>query len=146
MRLIRTILLLGGAGVMMPSPPDELPDVTQARAEEVSTLQMVSSAGSAFSDVAGFCARQPEVCQTAAYVAGRFEAKAKYSVKLLYDWASDASSDPEVPRTFQEVDSLQTGSTEVASAVIGKGQGQSTLRIEDLIPEWRGPAAAKKKG
>lgn len=120
--------------------------MAQASAAEVSTVQMVSSAGSAISDAAGFCARQPEVCQTVAYVAGRLEAKAKYSAKLLYEWASDASSDPELPRTIQEVDSLQTGSTQVALASTGKGAGQSTLRIEDLIPEWRGPVASKKKG
>lgn len=146
MRLIRTILLLSGVGVLLPSPPDNLPDIAQASAEEVSTLQMVSSAGSAVSDVASFCARQPDVCQTAAYVAGRLEAKAKYSIKLLYDWASDASSGPELRQTIQEVDSLQTGSMQVALAGAEKSKGQSTLRIEDLIPEWRGPARPKKKG
>ncbi len=147
MRLIRTILVLSGAGIMMPSPPEDLADtMVQVDAEDVSTLQMVASAGSAFSDAAGFCARQPQVCRTAAYVAGRLEAKAKYSVKLLYDWASDATSDPELPAGVQQADQLRTGSTQVALAGAEKGKGQSTLRIEDLIPEWRGPPAPKKKG
>jgi len=25
-------------------------------------------------------------------------------------------------------------------------EGQSTLRLDDLIPEWRGPVPANKKG
>jgi hypothetical protein len=131
----------------MPSPPEEISDtMVQVDTTQVSTLEMVSSAGSAVSDVAGFCARQPDVCRTASYVAGRLEAKAKYSVRLLYEWASDATSDPELPAGIQQADQLQTGSTLLALAEPQKAKGQSTLKIEDLIPEWRSPAPPKKKG
>jgi hypothetical protein len=157
MRLIRTLLVLSGAGILLPSPPENISDRGMAADDQVSTLQMLSSASSAVSDVAGFCGRQPEVCETAAFIAGKLEAKAKYSVRLIYEWASESSSDPTVPAGTQEavkVDLLPTGTTlaegvPVADEVVS----QSTLGIEDLIPEWRGPvktekpkAAAKKEG
>ena len=146
MRLIKTILVLTGAGFLMPSPPETV-TVESQPVQQVSTLEMLSSATSAFSDVASFCNRQPGVCDTATYVAGRLEAKAKYSAKLIYEWASDATSDPAVPQGSQEaikVDMMETGSIKLASAEEKPAEGQSTLQIEDLIPEWRGPAPAKE--
>ena len=88
----------------------------------------------------------PAYARLATYVAGRLEAKAKYSAKLIYEWASDATSDPGVPQGSQEaiaVDPLQTGSVKLAAAEEKPAEGQSTLQIEDLIPEWRGPVPAK---
>lgn len=150
MRLIRTILILTGAGVLMPAPPEDLSATAgMAETDSVSAIEMLSSATSAVSDMAGFCARQPGVCTTAAYVAGRLEAKAKYSVKLIYEWASDAGSAAAVPAgtlEADETDLLQTGSTEVALADDARSRGQSTLRLDDLLPAWRGPAQPRKKG
>jgi hypothetical protein len=151
MRLVRTILLITGVGVLLPSPPE--PVVAQGQdVENVSTVAMISSASSAFADVASFCQRQPDVCQTATYVAGRLEAKAKYSARLIYEWASDATTDPAALPGTQEaikVDMLETGSTQLAAneppPPKAEEKGQSTLRIEDLIPEWRGPAQPKQK-
>jgi hypothetical protein len=120
--------------------------------QEVSTLEMLSSATSAVGDVASFCVRQPDVCETAAYVAGKLEAKAKYSAKLIYEWASESTSDPALPATTQEaikVDMMSTGSVKLAKADPPEQKNQSTLQIEDLIPEWRGPvekAKEKKEG
>ena len=151
MRLIRTILLIAGIGVLLPSPPETV--VAQGQAvPEVSTFAMVASASSAFADVASFCRRQPDVCQTATYVAGRLEAKAKYSARLIYEWASDATTDPAALPGTQEaikVDMMETGSMKVAAndppPPKEEEKGQSTLQIEDLIPEWRGPVPPKQK-
>jgi hypothetical protein len=145
MRLIRTIVVLAGAGFLLPAPPEAPPGATTAPhgAQPVSTLDMLSSAGSAVSDVAGFCLRQPEVCSTATYMAERLEAKAKYSVKLIYEWAAESTADPEVPQGTQEatdVDLLTTGTVMAAAGEPSSRTSQSTLRIDDLVPEWRGPA------
>lgn len=151
MRLIRTILLLTGGGFLLPSPPETAPPQGQP-VQASSTIAVISSATSAFSDVASFCTRQPGVCETAGYVAGRLEAKAKYSAKLIYEWASDATADPAVPQGSQEaikVDMMKTGSVQMADSTPQQQQkpqeSQSTLKIEDLIPEWRGPATPRKK-
>ena len=148
MRLIRTILVLTGAGVLLPTPPENVAAQKPVVAEEVSTLEMLSSASSALSDVGSFCSRQPGVCQTAAYVAGRLEAKAKYSARLIYEWASDATSDPSLPARPQQaitVDMMQTGTTRLALSGPRKKKSQSTLKLDDVIPEWRGPAKPSKK-
>ena len=90
MRLIRTIILLTGGGLLLPSPPaDPMQGTGVADATTMSAMEMLSSATSAFGDVAGFCGRQPGACETAAYVAAHLEAKAKYSAKLVYEWATD---------------------------------------------------------
>ena len=143
MRILRTLVLLTGVAVLMPSPPD---DATQVAAANVSTPSMIGSATMAFADAASFCSRQPQVCRTAGYVAGKLQAKAKYSVRLIYEWASESSAEPRVsPLSNQaDADPIKTGSTAVAEANHAVSNGQSSLRIEDLIPAWRGPAAHKK--
>ncbi len=113
---------------------------------QVSTLAMLSSASLAVSDMAGFCGRQPEVCTTAAYLAGKLEAKAKYSIRLLYEWANDSTSIPAIPPATQQAtkaDPLITGTVVAAAEPVAQPPAQSTLKIEDLLPEWRGPVKKK---
>lgn len=148
MRLIRILLVVSGAGILLPSPPDDIASgIAGVPAEQVSTLDMLSSASSAVADAANFCSRQPAVCNTAAYVAGKLEAKAKYSVKLIYEWASESTSDPALPGSSQEADAidlLKTG-TALAAAFVPEPKSQSTLKLEDVIPEWRGPVKKKPR-
>ena len=148
MRIFRTLTLLTGVGVFMPSPPEDHQQITADQAEtEISTPGLIGSATMAIADVAGFCARQPGVCQTAGYVASRLEAKAKYSVRLIYEWANESSGTPQGAPLGNEADAadpIETGSTRLAEAPVSIETGQSTLRIEDLIPEWRGPVVHKK--
>ena len=131
----------------MPSPPEEVAIGNDGVvAQQVSTLEVLSSASSAVTDVAGFCTRQPEVCNTAGYMAGKLEAKAKYTVKLICEWASESTSDPALPAQSQEatkIDLLKTG-TIVAAAAEPEPTRQSTLKLQDVIPPWRGPGKTKK--
>jgi len=141
MRIFRTVVLLTGVAILMPSPPNDAMQQDQA---EFSAPGMIGSATLAFSDAASFCNRQPQVCETAGYVAGKMQAKAKYSVRLIYEWAAESSAEPQVsPFSDQaSADPIRTGS--VALAKVKSANGQSTLRIEDLIPAWRGPVQSKK--
>jgi Family of unknown function (DUF5330) len=137
MRIVRTILLLTGGMFLLPSPPES---ETTVAAQGPATTEMIGSAIEAVSDAASFCQRRPGVCHTAGYVAARLEAKAKYSVRLLYEWANEASQDgaAQTPDQTADADRIVTGSTtEVAAREAAASQ--STLTIEDLIPEWRGP-------
>ena len=148
MRIFRTILILSGVTAFMPAPPEDSTQNTAA-AETQATGGLLSSATMAFADMAGFCSRQPDVCRTAGYMAGRLEAKAKYSVRLIYEWAAESSSEPQVsplPDQADATDPMTTGSTRSLMADAAPAAGQSTLKIEDLIPEWRGPLPRKKKG
>ncbi len=99
----------------------------------------------AFADAASFCNRQPQVCKTAGYVAGKLQAKAKYSVRLIYEWASESNAEPHVSPLANQAsaDPIETGS--IASAEVKPAKsGQSNLKIEDLIPPWRAPTTSKK--
>jgi hypothetical protein len=144
MRIIRTVLLLTGIGVAMPSPPDEATGQGDTVAQ-VNAPSLLGSAAMAVGDVVGFCQRQPDVCQTASRVAARLEVKAKYSVRLLYEWANDQGAPGDGGQAQVNVagDQLATSSTEPAAAqpVV---EGQTTLRIDDLLPKWREPTGLKK--
>ena len=145
MRIIRTIIVLSGIAAFMPSAPDEVnqagPATTSAEVSETGYLEVASNT---FSDLASFCARQPGVCETAGFVAHKLELKAKYGVRLIYDWANEASTTPAAqPEIADGSDPIETGSMKLASAKRLPKNSQSTLRLHDLIPVWRGPASAK---
>lgn len=151
MRIFRTLLVLTGIAVFLPSPPEVPPDVPTAVAGNGFTAQqgegLITTATMAIADIASFCSRQPEVCQTAGFVAGKLEAKAKYSVKLIYEWANEASGLEQglpAPDQAEAVDPITTSSAKTNLALAP--ESQSTLRLDDLIPEWRGPSPQKKKG
>lgn len=132
MRLIRTLLVLGAAGLFLPSPPGE-PAGTGP--EQPSAFEVLSSAGSAASDAWSFCSRQPEVCGVAGYLAERLETKALYSASLLWGWAWDGGTPPPPQGPFASV--TVPGDRPAAP---GKATGgQSTLGLDDLVPPWRGP-------
>jgi hypothetical protein len=145
MRIIRTIIVLSGVAAFMPSAPEDVnqpaPSVASAESSDTGYLEVATNT---FSDLASFCARQPGVCETAGFVAHKLELKAKYGVRLIYDWASEASTPSAVqPEIASGSDPIKTGSMKLASAKRLPQNSQSTLRLNDLIPVWRGPASAK---
>ena len=98
-----------------------------------------------FSDLASFCARQPGVCETAGFVAHKLELKAKYGARLIYEWASEASSTPSAvpPELAMGSDPIETATIKLAAAKRLPNNSQSTLRLDDIIPVWRDPGKAK---
>ena len=138
MRLIRTMFYLSLAAFLMPSPPESA--VPPGTDPSLSTPEMFFAATNTVSDLRAFCNRQPAVCDTAQYLAVKIETKAKYSAKLLYEWANEASSPSGVAASM--ADNLATSSTGVAPAE--KSLSQNTLRLEDLMPEWRAPRETRK--
>ena len=144
MRIIRTILVLSGITVFMPSPPDDSNKVVPSG--NTADAGYFEVATSTFSDLASFCERQPGVCETAGFVAHKLELKAKYGARLIYEWANEANPTPATalqPDIAQGSDPIETGSTKLTSATQTAPASQSTLRLEDLIPVWRGPGSAK---
>ena len=145
MRIIRTIIVLSGIAAFMPSAPEDVNQAAPATASaEVSDTGYLEVATNTFSDLASFCARQPGVCETAGFVAHKLELKAKYGVRLIYEWANEANTTPVVqPEVADGSDPIETGSMKLASARKLPQNSQSTLRLGDLIPVWRGPTSAK---
>ncbi len=111
MGMLRTTLVLGAIVAFMPSPPE---DPAAPPAAGPGTFGYVAAAAETVTDVKGFCARQPFVCQTAGQLAHVVERKAKYSAKLLYEWANEATADSRtspVPADMALTDLIATGST-----------------------------------
>jgi hypothetical protein len=130
MGAIRTSMLVLAVAVMLPSPP-----------ESRQGSLLVHSAIRAMSNIGVLCTGKDE-CTTAEYVLGRIEAKARYNLNLLYAWASHPEEDLAPIANQARVDPIITGSA--MRLATGKGDAsQNTLRIDDLIPSWRGPSQAK---
>ena len=130
----------------MPSPPDDDSQKPQSVAgAKVSDASYIAVATNTFSDLAAFCARQPGVCETAGFVAHKLELKAKYGVRLIYNWASEANptSSSLQPDVADGADPIKTGSMKLASAKQSPPASQTTLHLEDLIPVWHNPSATK---
>ena len=104
----------------------------------------MAAAANAASDVGSFCNRQPAVCSTASNLAGTLEAKARYSIKLLYEWANkdDAAVRPPKVGAVQTEVMLPQASFQMAAADVVPSQ--STLKLEDIIPEWRDPMQVQR--
>ncbi|WP_421695815.1 hypothetical protein [Aestuariivirga sp.] len=137
MRLFRTLIVLGAAGLFLPSPPED-PSATGEDTAGPSTFEVISSAGSAASDAWSFCSRQPEVCGVAAYLGGKLEAKALYSASLLWGWTFEDTPEPPAAHVQGPFAAL-TVSGPVPDPPGGPPQGQSTLQLDDLIAPWRRP-------
>lgn len=117
----------------MPSPPVQLQSGATALATPSTSWTYIAAAADTVADLKSFCERKPQVCSTAQYLAGTLEGKAKYSAKLVYEWANSAAPPPQ---TLAKADPISTGSINFKMAT--SMSANSTLRIEDLIPEWRG--------
>jgi hypothetical protein len=136
MRIIRTLVLLGAAGLLLPSPPEDY-GASGTGSAQPSTLELLTSAGAAASDAASFCSRQPEVCAVAGYLTERLTAKALYSASLVWGWAD--RYDGNAAGGAGPFAALRVPGPVPEASRGAPGRGQSSLELDDLIPEWRGP-------
>ena len=145
MGLIIRTLVVGGALLALPSPP-QLPEDAAGIKVGTNSWAYIAAAAETVSDFKGFCERKPQVCVTAQYLASGLEGKAKYNAKLLYEWANESSQDKsklvKVPQNLANADPIRTSGVERVIASVGTSS--STLRIDDLLPEWQGKKQPKK--
>lgn len=163
MGIFRFAVIGIAAFVLMPMPPEEQNTAAPQPAAAIQTEDLLSVAFGTFTDLASFCARQPQTCEAMAGIAAVAEAKAKYSLKLAYEWANGqaaqsgqpsalpASGEPADGNAANEAsttilkqsaaDPLVTGST---AKIASNDDGTNSLRIEDLIPDWRGPEPVRE--
>jgi hypothetical protein len=129
MGAIRTSMLVMAVAVMLPSPPES----------GQSGSLLVHSAIRAMSNLGVLCTGKDE-CTTAEYVLGRIEAKARYNLILLHAWARHPEENLAPIANQARADPIMTGSAIRLASQRGDAAPQNTLRIDDLIPSWRGPA------
>ncbi len=159
MGLIRKVIILGGIIAAMPSPPPDAadPSAQVAQSSLGASVAYVSAVSDAVGDAKGFCARQPQVCSTAFYFATTLQGKAKYSAKLIYQWANENGAAPQ-PAQVPTQQVAQTPPKLEPPAVVPVALRKKThvnladnsdLKIEDLINQMHGtlpPAKDPNKG
>lgn len=143
MGMLRTLVIVGGAIALMPSPPPD--PAAQPAAPSPGAFAYLAAAAETVADVHGFCARNPNVCVTAGSMAQTLEGKAKYSAKLVYEWANEATGDghPQgLPPDLAAADPIQTSAP--PSGRLAPDDAQNTLTLADTEPAWRKPKPPQK--
>lgn len=145
MGLFRKIIVVGGVLLVLPSPPQSAQN-SASLAVSAETWGYISAAAETVSDFKSFCERKPQVCVAAQYLAVSLEGKAKYNAKLIYEWANESVANKpklvNIPANLATVDPISTSSSD--RAIAATEIGSSTLRIDDLLPEWQSKLAHKK--
>ncbi len=170
MKLIKYSLIAAVGVFLLPAPPAENFAVMQGGTRiNLQTGEVLSAAASTFSDVSGFCQRQPAVCSTAGQALSALEVRAKYNFQRLYEWSQSSSQAPamnqppamnkapavsisvspqaKAPRgPFDQIitasiepDAAKTALPLLLAEALTNPSG-NTLKLEDLLPQWRGPA------
>ena len=143
MGMLRTLFVLGAGFALMPSPPQDASSI-QAPAGP-SSFAYLAAAAETVADMRSFCQRNPNVCVTAGAVAQTVEGKAKYSAKLIYEWANEATGDgmpANLPENLAKADPIQTASPPAIATAMQKSD--NTLTVADLESQWRKPKQRPK--
>ena len=96
---------------------------------QLGTIEALSAASAAVSDMRQFCARQPDACTVGSQAASAFGQKAQASAKMVYDYLTDRAGDDGKPAVTQKT----------ASSGPDDRSSQNTLTSGDRMPAWRGP-------
>lgn len=166
MFILRSLFWITLVLVLLPSEPR--PEQRSANVKEtvktISTTQALNAAQDTFSDLSGFCGRNAHVCDASGTAIDMLQRKAKYAVRMVYQWAQyrPDQNEPLTPRQSADLSKKQTKPatlkekapvrvSELAGPLItgtvkprprpqlNKARSGNTLRIDDMIPEWRGP-------
>jgi hypothetical protein len=135
MRILRAAFFLSVIAVLAPAPPEGEVERLMAGRAIPDNSELIEAAGSTVSDLGQFCSRQPEVCKTATYVAVQIEARAKYSVRRLYEWASDTN--PSAVSHAPVSDQAALGDVMTGSTLAMAATDHGTLTAEDRKIAWR---------
>jgi hypothetical protein len=157
MQILKPLFWVSAVVLLLPAGNEtagDAPALASARSE-LSASQVLNAAFSTADDLSGFCGRQPSVCETGQRLISLLERKAKYGVRLIYDWANSgglpgaapvqggermAANEPAAPRgETAEPQPLHTGSIATPPP-----QPVNSLKVEDLIPAWRRPAPQRR--
>lgn len=168
MYIIRTAFWISAVVLLLPAGQDSMSEnPAEPQHTNVSATQTIGAAVSAVGDIANICERKPEICETGAAAWNVFQRKAQHGASLLYDWvqgSDDASADANEDRSVdagrrsnehKQVSStasaehpLITGSTLPKGTVVlanaQSNKSQNTLKLEDLIPQWKGPRKSSR--
>ena len=93
MGILRKAIVAGGLFAALPAPPQGAQVQPAEQQAGPGTFAYVAAASDTFADVRSFCQRRPMACAVAQYIAVTAQAKAKYSAKIVYEWANTPNAD-----------------------------------------------------
>ncbi len=147
MTIIRTACWLSVVVFLLPSGKDN--DTEQAKPVSLNTA--VNAATQAAGDVAGFCGRNPDVCETGKAALHTFGEKAKFGAQKVMEWAaSPSAASPSQGEAVPAKSSLPAAPETTAS--IGKQADASSAinsksdRYIQLMKSNRMPNRVKSQG
>ena len=129
MGLIRKALIVGALFYALPSPPATPPVAGADASLQSSTFASISAAAETFADVKGFCERRPQACVTGQYLVATLEGKAKYTARLLYEWANPTAP-AQVAQTTEKKPLPKVGQPPLRLATLTEAKPTT---IEDLL-------------
>jgi Family of unknown function (DUF5330) len=88
MGILRKAIVAGGLFAALPMPPPGAQVQLVEQQAGPGTFAYVAAASDTFADVSSFCQRRPMACDVGHYIAVTAQAKAKYSAKMMYEWAN----------------------------------------------------------
>jgi hypothetical protein len=148
MKILRAAIYLGALAFLLPSPPPGDSSlspaslgpaslgVARAAPRSADGGDLIAAAIGAVGDVSGFCTRQPTVCDTAHGLLYKLEAKAKYSLHLIYQWVES----PEQPRPALSTEATLNDPITTSTIAVGRERpAGDALRPADFLPKWRAP-------
>jgi hypothetical protein len=141
MSIMRILLIVLTIAVLLPSPPERPSREARAAVDVAPSETIVGAALDTLVDLDPLCEGREGVCTTAGYLIGRVEAKALYNIGLLYGWARSEHIGMEVSPLENQADAGGTDARPRTMVSDRKRPG-NTLKLDDFIPEWRGPGEA----
>jgi hypothetical protein len=133
--LIKAAFWLGVVLFFLPVPEAERAKNTA----HVSTVDAIAFLSTAYSDIKGFCTRNPDACITGAVAMRHFGEKAQYGSKILHEFISSKlaeSKDLSVPKG-SAVKANVNQARQAPSNQTSSNHG--TLNAGDLAPAFRAP-------
>jgi hypothetical protein len=91
--LIKMALLVTVVVLFIPADPEELA-VSGSAPRSIGVFDAYGLAAAAYSDISGFCDRNPAACVTGAAVGDVFRAKARTALKSVQSWLAPKPATP----------------------------------------------------
>ena len=98
--LVRMVFWLGLIIALLPIAPLR----QETSASKVGTIDSLSAASAAVSDIRQFCVRQPDACAAGSEAIAQFVQKAETGAKLLYQFLNERKVKDELPITVKSPD------------------------------------------
>ncbi len=141
MRIFKFAFWMMVVVVFLPASNDNEPGKGQQNQTSiVNSSEMAVAAASLSGDITSFCDAQPVVCQTGAAAFELFKAKAATGLTIVAPW----NQAPE--ETKSEMIHAQTNALPVKRPKLANSETSSnTLKLDDLVPEWKSPKKATSR-